>query len=204
MIKYQLKCHRSHEFEGWFRNSDDFDIQAKNGHLTCPICGSEDIGKAIMAPAIARHRGKARQAPPSERPDSREGQTPMSNPNSTPNTPSVTSSQRVSESEKGLPQLLSDNKRLREIREEVKAAVERARDYVEKNFDYVGDKFPEEARKIHYGETDERGIYGKASIDDVQDLIEEGIEVAPLPGSRSSEAKNNPTTDKPATRKQVH
>ncbi len=56
------------------------------------------------------------------------------------------------------------------------------RDYVEKNFDYVGEKFPEEARRIHYGEADERGIYGEASSDETKALIDEGVDIAPLPG----------------------
>lgn len=55
-------------------------------------------------------------------------------------------------------------------------------DYVEKNFDYVGEKFPEEARRIHYGEADERGIYGEASSDETRALIDEGIDIEPLPG----------------------
>jgi hypothetical protein len=52
---------------------------------------------------------------------------------------------------------------------------------VEKNAEYVGDKFAEEARRIHYAETEKRGIYGEATTDDAQALIEEGIEVHPLP-----------------------
>ncbi len=55
------------------------------------------------------------------------------------------------------------------------------RKYVEANADYVGPKFPEEARKIHYGETEERQIYGEATIEEVRELIEEGVDVAPLP-----------------------
>ena len=55
------------------------------------------------------------------------------------------------------------------------------RKYVEQNADYVGRKFPEEARKIHYGETEERHIYGEASLEEAADLVEEGIDVAPLP-----------------------
>lgn len=55
------------------------------------------------------------------------------------------------------------------------------RKFVEQNAEYVGPKFPEEARKIHYGETEERHIYGEASLDEAADLVEEGIEVAPLP-----------------------
>lgn len=142
MIKYQLKCPVNHEFEGWFRNSGDYDEQAENGLLECPVCGSEDVVKAIMAPAIAKKRSSA---------DGAAGPIP------------------------------SDPARRAEIRKDIMAAAERARAYVEKNFDYVGDNFPEEARKIHYGETEERGIYGEATGKDVEDLIEEGVSVAPLP-----------------------
>lgn len=55
------------------------------------------------------------------------------------------------------------------------------RKYVQENADYVGPRFPEEARKIHYGETEERHIYGEATIDEARELIEEGVDVAPLP-----------------------
>ncbi|MCS6877111.1 MAG: DUF1178 family protein [Geminicoccaceae bacterium] len=55
------------------------------------------------------------------------------------------------------------------------------RSYVEANFEHVGDRFPEEARKIHYGEAEPRDIYGEASREEVESLLEEGIEVRPLP-----------------------
>jgi hypothetical protein len=138
MIKYQLRCDADHEFEGWFRSSGDFDDQAADDLLECPVCGSNAIAKAIMAPAVARRDGP------------RAG-------------------------------------RLADIRRTMADAATRARDYVEKNFDYVGDEFPEEARKIHYGEVKPRGIYGEASKQEVRDLVDEGVEVAPIPGSRLSE-----------------
>ncbi|ABS63358.1 protein of unknown function DUF1178 [Parvibaculum lavamentivorans DS-1] len=53
--------------------------------------------------------------------------------------------------------------------------------HVEENCDYVGDKFAEEARRIHYGETEHRDIYGEATLDEARELVEEGVEVAPLP-----------------------
>ena len=53
--------------------------------------------------------------------------------------------------------------------------------HIEKNSENVGDKFPEEARKIHYGETEARGIYGKASVEEAVDLAEEGVNVVPIP-----------------------
>jgi hypothetical protein len=55
------------------------------------------------------------------------------------------------------------------------------RKYVEENAENVGTKFPEEARKIHYGETEERPIYGHATLDEAADLVEEGIDIAALP-----------------------
>ena len=55
------------------------------------------------------------------------------------------------------------------------------RKYVEANADYVGPSFPEEARKIHYGEVEERHIYGEATLKEVKELVEEGVDVAPLP-----------------------
>lgn len=73
--------------------------------------------------------------------------------------------------------------RLSVMRDAMADAARRARDYVEKNFDYVGDRFPEEARKIHYGESEERGIYGEATGADVKELIDEGVSVSPLPGA---------------------
>ncbi|HEX3675464.1 MAG TPA: DUF1178 family protein [Rhizomicrobium sp.] len=55
------------------------------------------------------------------------------------------------------------------------------RKHIVDNADYVGPKFPEEARKIHYGETEERHIYGEATLEEAKELAEEGVDVAPLP-----------------------
>lgn len=60
-------------------------------------------------------------------------------------------------------------------------AVEQLSEYIEQNFTDVGDQFPEEARKVYYGETDLKNIYGNANIDEVAELQEEGIEVIPIP-----------------------
>jgi len=55
------------------------------------------------------------------------------------------------------------------------------RKFIEENAEYVGPKFPEEARKIHYGETEERHIYGESTLGEAKELIEEGIQIAPVP-----------------------
>ncbi len=57
----------------------------------------------------------------------------------------------------------------------------KVQEHVEKNFDNVGERFPEEARKIHYGDAEHRDIYGKASNDEAQALREEGISISQLP-----------------------
>jgi hypothetical protein len=69
------------------------------------------------------------------------------------------------------------------MREAFGRAMRRARDYVEKHYDYVGERFPEEARRIHYGESDARRIYGEATGAEVRELISEGVAVSPVPGA---------------------
>jgi hypothetical protein len=133
MIKYQLKCGAGCSFEGWFRSSGDFDAQAADGGLECPSCGSVEIERAIMAPAVVTGGAPRRE------------------------------------------------ERLAGMREAMADAARRARDYVEKNFDYVGERFPEEARRIHYGEVKERNIFGEASGKEVKELVDEGVSIAPLP-----------------------
>jgi hypothetical protein len=64
---------------------------------------------------------------------------------------------------------------------ELVEAVRKLRRHVEENADYVGDRFAEEARKMHYNETEPRGIYGEASLEEAKALLEEGVEVQPLP-----------------------
>ena len=72
--------------------------------------------------------------------------------------------------------------RLNQKKDKVEMILNKVRQHVESNFDYVGDKFADEARAIHYGEKEEREIYGETSIHDAVELIEEGINVEPLPG----------------------
>jgi hypothetical protein len=64
---------------------------------------------------------------------------------------------------------------------ELRAKLKELRDHVVKNADNVGDHFPSEARKMHYGDIEHRPIYGEASPDEARSLIDEGIEVTPLP-----------------------
>ena len=146
MIRYALSCEKGHGFESWFKSSNAYDKQVARGLVGCPVCGSTNIGKAIMAPGVARGAA-AREAP--ARAPAQEPRAPVA--------------------------MLSEKER------ELRTKLRELRDHVVKNADYVGQKFPEEARKMHYGEVEHRSIYGEASSADAAELIEEGIELHPLP-----------------------
>ena len=75
------------------------------------------------------------------------------------------------------------DQRAHEVAQQILDAVGRIRDYAEENFEDVGEDFASEARKIHYGDTEERGIYGQASDEEAQDLEDEGIDFVRLPGT---------------------
>jgi hypothetical protein len=64
---------------------------------------------------------------------------------------------------------------------ELRAKIKELRDHIVKNADNVGERFPNEARKMHYGDIEHRPIYGEASAEEARALIDEGVEVSPLP-----------------------
>lgn len=156
MIRYALACDQGHRFESWFQDSAAYDKQAKRGLVTCPHCGSAKVEKAIMAPRLsvtAKKRGK----------------TPMME---TPAPEAVA------------PEAASDNAPVAMVspqEREFRAKLKELRDHLTKNADNVGGQFPEEARKMHYGEIEHRSIYGEASTEEARKLAEEGIEFHPLP-----------------------
>lgn len=151
MIRYALICDRKHEFEIWFNNSADYDKQSKRKLVACPMCDSTKVDKAIMAPAIATTR-KHKSSPGAEAVSSAAPQT-----NSAP--VAILSPQET----------------------EFRSKLKELRDHLTKNADNVGKKFPDEARKMHYGDIEHRSIYGEASPDDAKKMLDEGIEFHPLP-----------------------
>jgi hypothetical protein len=66
VIHYQLVCEKGDRFEAWFRGSADFDLQARSGQVTCPICGTSAVEKALMAPAVRRGAEASTETPKSE------------------------------------------------------------------------------------------------------------------------------------------
>jgi hypothetical protein len=159
MIHYQLQCHQGHAFDGWFKDSASFDKQAKIGLVACPGCNSTDVSRALMAPSLGRGTKKFDTAPKAEAP----------RPEAKENLPAVaTGPSAAAIAENGLP-------------DDVRALLQRLRAEVERSCDYVGTEFAEEARRIHYGETDPRGIYGEATATEAEALAEEGIDIGVLP-----------------------
>ena len=160
MIVFDLKCTQGHVFEVWFRSSRDFEEQLDLHEIECPLCGDTHVSKAAMAPNIG---GKAKPGP-----------TPPAmieaDELDRPSPPTVHSF--------GVPALPDD------LQTELNRVVAKVQRHVEDTCDYVGRDFAEEARKIHYGEAQERGIYGEATIEESVELIEEGIDVMPLPTVR--------------------
>jgi hypothetical protein len=160
MIRYNLVCAKGHEFETWFANSAAYDKQARRGFLECPLCGSGKVEKALMTPRLARTRKSQTtiSAPPEATPE----------PAGTP--------EPVAAPEPAAPiAVISPQER------ELRAKLKELREHLVANAENVGQRFPEEARKMHYGEKKHRSIYGSASPDDAKALHEEGIEFAPLP-----------------------
>ena len=154
MIRYALSCSKGHSFDSWFPNSSAYDKQAKRGLVTCPHCGSAKVEKAIMAPRISKSSlAGTRKRGTAEAPNAPPAAAPGQQPVA----------------------MISPQE------QEFRAKLKELREHIVKNADDVGQKFPEEARKMHYGESEHRSIYGVASPDDAKELAEEGIEFMPVP-----------------------
>ena len=173
MISFNLRCAGGHEFEGWFSTSDDYDGQRKKGLVTCPACGDGNISKALMAPNVGAKANGAKAS------DARAGggvDTAAPVAAGAPPTMRVAAPAGApgpGAAGPGAPGPGAVAAVLTELR-----ALQRK---VEKECDFVGDRFAEEARRIHYGEAEERGIYGRSTPEDAEALAEEGIEVSAMP-----------------------
>src|SRR5262245_22864827 len=158
MIRYRLKCEKRHEFEAWFSDSAAFDRQAKRGQVSCPRCGTTRVEKALMKPSIAKG-GRRKRVEKSPEP---------APPQSAPAPP------------QSAPQAQPETHRLA-AHGELAVAMRKLRTEIEAKSEYVGPRFPDEARKIHYEEAPARGIHGEATAEEAKALSEEGIEFFPLP-----------------------
>lgn len=154
MIRYRLKCEKRHEFEAWFSNGAAFDRQSQRGQISCPRCGTTKVQKTVMAPSIVKGTKRKRvQKGRAKEPAERAAAAPVQ----------AEATHRLA------------------AHGALAAAMRKLRSEIEAKSEYVGPRFSEEARKIHYEEAPARGIYGEATRDEVRSLSEEGIEFFPLP-----------------------
>lgn len=145
MIVFDLKCGSvGHVFEAWFGSSADYEDQRARGLLQCPMCGDADVGKALMAPAVAA-KGNSRSVEPAA------ASAPVA---TTP-----------------------DPAKLRAL----VTALAQAQQKALEGSTWVGRDFAAEARAMHYGEKAHESIHGEVAPAEARALIEEGVEVAPLP-----------------------
>jgi hypothetical protein len=157
MILYRLRCSQGHEFESWFKDSKTYERQEKKSLIGCAVCGDSKVARAIMSPRIGKKGGVAEIEAP-------EAATPA---------PAPTPEQQQAQQKMAAL--------ARHMPKELREALLKVRAEVEKNCEHVGQKFADEARKIHYGESDKRGIYGETSDKEAEELADEGIEFGRLP-----------------------
>ncbi|MEM6547313.1 MAG: DUF1178 family protein [Pseudomonadota bacterium] len=150
MIRYALKCAEGHTFEAWFGGSQAYDRLARAGQLSCAVCGSNRVEKAVMAPAVTQGKTAPPPAPPPAPAAAGEGAAG----DAAPRPPEVPQTPRT--------------------------MLDLCRAVLSKS-EYVGDGFATEARRIHDGEAEERGIWGEATRDEAESLREDGIPAVPLP-----------------------
>ncbi len=154
MKKFSLICENAHEFEGWFADAQAIADQCGSGLLDCPVCSSTDVRKQLSAPNLATPKTRARYQPEAKDSDTRPAGKTM---------PQMAG-----------PAAAAPSAALR-------SALRQLQKTIETEFTDVGDNFAIEARKIHYGDKEPDNIYGTCSTQESQELIDEGVDIAPLP-----------------------
>jgi hypothetical protein len=160
MIKYQLICDLAHEFEGWFQTGADFDAQNEAGLVTCPVCDSFKVRRALMTPNLAspkRRRDDMGRLPAAEFAQTASAHVSASKPDLS----------KAAPSQAALGEAITH---LRQMQRKIKSE---CRD--------VGTDFATEVRKMHNGDSKPENIYGHSSAEERESLADEGIDVVTLP-----------------------
>tara|TARA_B100001248_G_C27388786_1_gene461157 strand:- start:375 stop:800 length:426 start_codon:yes stop_codon:yes gene_type:complete len=141
MILFDLCCEHDHIFEAWFASSSQYEDQKKKKLINCPICNSNKIKKALMAPKLKGSKKNSKTIP---------------------------------------HDVLNDSSVINKFK--------KLKKFVEENTVDVGKDFTEEARKIHYGETERKSIRGETTKEQAEELLDEGIPIARLPWTSREDA----------------
>jgi hypothetical protein len=151
-----LRCTHGHEFEGWFASEEEVQLQISQGLLTCPLCGDATITRMLSAPHL-NLRSNSQAQPNNEKPGA-SAKSDVSVPNAA--------------SGADVPQVPV---------KALQAAWINVVRHVLAHTEDVGERFAEEARRMHYGDAPERNIRGRSTFEEAQELISEGIVVTALP-----------------------
>lgn len=161
-----LQCALGHSFEGWFGSQSDYDTQRAGGLVTCPVCNDSEITKMLSAPRLNLGHGAAPEPKPGQGAPAAGAGGAADNP--------PTRAAEPSSAAQALPDVPP------EVLQEMQAAMMKVVRQVMANTEDVGSQFAEEARKIHYGEREERNIRGQATREETEALLDEGIDVMAL------------------------
>ena len=151
MKVFDLQCSARHSFEGWFGSEADFVGQLARQLIQCPVCGDSQLEKMPSAPRLNLGRNQTPQTESADAP-----------------APALASPTPANEVALASPQTEATQTLLRLA----KAMLEQTQD--------VGSQFAEEARKIHYGESQARAIRGQATLQQTRELLEEGVQIIPF------------------------
>jgi len=174
MIVFDLVCGGAgHVFEAWFGSTGDYEAQKARGLVACPLCGSGDVDKAPMSPRLGT---RGNRLPEPARPAQAVAPAPAPAPAAAV-MPAGAGAAMTNGKAAAIKAMLQ--------------AMAKAQAKALQTSDYVGSRFADEARAIHLGEVEERSIHGRATVEEARALIEEGIEVAPLPFPVRSPASEN-------------
>ena len=175
MIKYQLICDLTHEFEGWFQTGAAFDAQNEAGLITCPVCDSVKVRRALMTPNLAspkRRRDDVRRLPMAET-GHQAGTNAPSSQAAFGQTASAHVAASKSDPSKPAPSQAALGEAIAQLRQLQRKVKSECRD--------VGTEFATEVRKMHYGDSEPENIYGHSSAEERESLADEGIDIVTLP-----------------------
>jgi hypothetical protein len=165
-----LQCAHHHVFEGWFGSEDDYQSQLTRGLLTCPMCGDASVTKKLSAPRLNLNTTRGER-------DVAAHSVSVSN-----DADAQAVATTVKPTAPAAPVALPSLQEVANLEPaQLQAALLKMVRHVVANTEDVGDSFPEEARKMHYGEAKTRNIRGHATPEETEALMDEGIAVMPLP-----------------------
>ena len=179
-IQYQLICDLAHEFEGWFHTGAAFDAQNEAGLVTCPVCDSVKVRRALMTPNLVsskRRRDDVSCLPATETTHQLGDITPSSQATPGQTEFAQTASAHVAAFKPDLseaaPSQAAIGKAVAQLRQLQRKIKSECRD--------VGADFATEVRKMHYGDSEPENIYGHSSAEERGSLADEGIDIVTLP-----------------------